>query len=49
MVFQQIDREIDQNLNNDNFVRLPVTSAQCIIGTEKYPDACILSNYDDDD
>ena len=29
--------------------RLPVTSAQCIIGTDKYPDAAILMNYDGDD
>ena len=36
-------------MNNDNFCRLPVTSAQCIIGTEKNPDAGILLNYDDDD
>ena len=28
---------------------MPVTSAQCIIGTEKYPDAGILLNYDDED
>ena len=28
---------------------MPVVSAQCIIGTEKYPDAAILLNYDDDD
>ena len=27
---------------------MPVTTAQCIIGTEKYPDAGILINYDDD-
>ena len=31
------------------FCRLPVVSAPCIIGTEKYPDAGILLNYDDDD
>ena len=36
-------------MNNDTFCRLPVVSAQCVIGTEKYPDAGILSNYDDDD
>ena len=47
--FQQRDREDSQNLNNDAFCRLPVVSAQCIIGTEKYPDARILLNYDDDD
>ena len=28
---------------------MPVTSAQCVIGTEKYPDSAILLNYDDDD
>ena len=36
-------------MNNDTFCRLSVVSAQCIIGTEKYPDASILLNYDDDD
>ena len=35
IVFQQNDREHDQNLNNYTFCRLPVTSAQCIFGTEK--------------
>ena len=47
--FQQQDRQNSQNLNNDTFYRLPVVSAQCIIGTEKYPDAGILLSYDDDD
>ena len=47
--FQQPDGENSQNLNNDTFIRLPVTSAQCPIGSEKYPDSVILSNYDDDD
>ena len=46
--FQQRSRQDSQNLNNDTFCRLPVTSAQCIIGTEKYPDAGKLLNYDDD-
>ena len=46
--FQQNDRQYDQKLNNDTFVRLPVTSAQVIIGTERYPDSGILLNYDDD-
>ena len=46
--FQQRDRQDSQNLNNDTFCRLPVFSAQFIIGTEKYPDAGILLNYDDD-
>ena len=47
--FQQRDRQDSQNLNNDIFCRLPVVSAQCIIGTENYPDTGILLNYDDDD
>ena len=46
--FQQRNRQDSQNPNNDTFCRLPVVSAQCIIGTEKYPDAGILLNYDDD-
>ena len=49
VVFQQNDRQHDQNLNNDTFVRLPVISAQVVIGTERYPDSGILSKYDDDD
>ena len=48
-VFRQSDREPEQNLNDDTFCRLPVTSAQCIIGTERYPDSAIVLNYDDDD
>ena len=47
--FQQQDRQDSQNLKTDTFYRLPVVSAQCVIGTEKYPDAGILLNYDDDD
>ena len=47
--FQQSDRQNSQNLNNDTFYRPLVTSAQCIIGTEKYPDTSILLNYNDDD
>ena len=35
-------------MSNDTLCRLPVTSAQCITGTEKYPDAGLLLNYDDD-
>ena len=47
--FQQQDRQDSQNLNNDTFCRLPVVSAHCVIGTEKYPDAgIILKNTDDD-
>ena len=49
VAFQQHDRQHDQTMNNDTFYRLPVSSAQCIIGTEKYPDNAILLNYDDDD
>ena len=49
VAFQQNDRKHDQNLNNDTFVRLPVISAQVVIGTERYPDSAILLNYEDDD
>ena len=50
VAFQQNDRQHDQNLNNDTFVRLPVISAQVdFFGTERYPDSAILLNYDDDD
>ena len=49
VAFQQNDRQHDQNLNNDTFVRLPVISAQVVIGTERYPDSVILLNYDNDD
>ena len=47
--FQQRDRQDSQKLNNDTFCRLPVTRVQCILGTENYPDARTLLNYDDDD
>ena len=47
--FQQQDRQNSQNENNDTFYRPSVISAQCIIGTEKYPDSSILLNYNDDD
>ena len=49
VVFQQNDRQHDQNFNNDTFVRLPVISTQLAVGTERYPDCSILLNYDDDD
>ena len=49
VAFQRNDRQHDQNLNNDTFVRLPVISAQVIIGKERYPDSAILLNFDDDD
>ena len=48
VAFQENDRQNDQNLNNDTFYRPLVTSAQCIIGTEKYPDSGILLNYNND-
>ena len=47
--FQQQDRQNSQNENHDTFYRPSLTSAQCIIGTEKYPDSGILLNYADDD
>ena len=47
--FQQRALQDSQTLNKDTFCRLPVVSAQCLIGTEKYPDAGLLLNYDDDD
>ena len=40
--FQQRDGQDKQIFNNDTFCRLPLVSAQCIIGTEKYPDTSIL-------
>ena len=46
--FQQIDRQVSQNLNKVSFYGPPVTSAQCIIGTKNYPDSASLLNYDDD-
>ena len=46
--YQQNDRQHDQNLNNDTFIRSPVISAQVVIGTERYPDNSILLNYEDD-
>ena len=49
VVFQENDRQQDQNLNNDTFVRLPVISVQVVIGTERYPDSGSLLNNDDDD
>ena len=49
VIFQQNDRQHYQNLNNDTFVRLPVISAQVVIGTKRYPDSGILLIYDDDD
>ena len=45
VAFHQSDRQNSQNLNNDAFYRPLITSAQCIIGTEKYPDSGILLNF----
>ena len=47
--FRQRDRQDSPNLANDTFCRLPITIAQCIISTEKYPDSALLLNYNDDD
>ena len=47
--FQQSDRQNEQNSNNDAFYRPLVTSAQCIIGTEKYTDSGFLLPYNGDD
>ena len=49
IVFQQRDGQDSQNLANHTFYRAPVTSAQCIIGTERYHDSANLLNYNDDD
>ena len=50
IVFQQrVEDEIFKILIMTLFCRLPVVSAQAVLETEKYPDACILSNYDDGD
>ena len=49
VAFQQNDRQHNQNLNNDTFVRLSLISAQVNIGTERYPNSGVLLNYDDDD
>ena len=49
VVLQQMNRQNDQKLNNDTFVRRPVISSQVVIGTERYPDTAILLNYNDDD
>ena len=48
-VFLQSDREHDQKLDNNFVCRLPVSSAQCIIGNERYPDSSNFLNYDNDD
>ena len=47
--FLQKDRQNFQNMNYDYFCRIPVTCSQGVIVTEKYPDAGIFMNYDNDD
>ena len=50
--FQQKDRQDSKNLNNkDTFHRPPVTSAQCILGTEKYKNILIelFLTFDNDE
>ena len=42
--FQQRNRQDSQDLNTDTFRRLPVYTAQCVIGNEKEPNAGILLN-----
>ena len=42
------ERQDSQHLNNDTFCRPPVTSAECNIGTRRYPDSAILLIYVDD-
>ena len=44
--FQQQDGQDSQNLTKDTFCRLPITSAQSVNGTERYPAAGIISIYD---
>ena len=46
--FQPRDRQEAHNFNNDTFYRPPVTNAQCISGTGKYPDSAYLLNSNDD-
>ena len=49
VVFQQSDRQHDQDKNNNTFYKMPVTCAHCNIATKNYPDSAILLNYNDDD
>ena len=46
--FQQREKQDSQILNTDTFFRRPVTSAQSIFGTGKFPDSAFPKNYDDD-
>ena len=47
--FQQRAVKNSQNLKNDTFCRLPVSSCQSIFVSEKCPGRSILLNYVDDD
>ena len=47
--FQQRDGKDSQNLSNDLLCRLPVISAQAVVGMDKYLDAGILLNYEDEE
>ena len=47
--FQQKKLQESKNLSNEKFCRLPVVSAHCVIGTEKYPDSSMILIYVDDD
>ena len=48
VVFQRIDRQHDQNLNNDAFYRMPITFAQVVIGSQTNPNFAVLLNYNND-
>ena len=48
IVFQERALQDLQILIIDSFCRIHGASAQCLIGTENYLDAGILTNYDDD-
>ena len=47
--FQQRVRQDSQNLSNGTFYSSPVTSAECIIGTENNPGSAILLSHHDDE
>ena len=49
MVFQRRDQQNLQKLNIDTFFIPPVTSAECIIETQKLTDTGNSFNYPDDD
>ena len=46
--FMQWDQFIQQYRSNDTIYRPSVVNAQCIIGSEKFPDTGINCNYDFD-